>query len=85
MDLSDYIKQNDISIAKMARSMGYQENYLTNIVNKRRRAGRSLAKAIQTYTKGAVKEKDMLGLKIVSAKEEKALFEQWKKEKATTE
>lgn len=85
MELEDYLKQNGISIVKMADMIGYDGNYLVQIVGKRKKPGAKLAKAIQKFTNNEVRANDLLSAKIVTVKDEKEMFEKWKKERTTTE
>jgi transcriptional regulator with XRE-family HTH domain len=54
MKLKEYVKQNNITLSEMARSVGITPGYLSMVNRGKRRLSREVATRLNTLTKGKV-------------------------------
>lgn len=60
MKLKLYLVENKITITEFAEKLGCSRNHLGEIMNGRRKIGRSLAQLIEIKTNGEVKAEDLM-------------------------
>ncbi len=62
MQLKIYPVKNKISITEFSKELGCSRMHLNDIVNGKRKCGKSLAQLIEIKTNGEVKAEDLLNL-----------------------
>ena len=60
MELKIYLVKNRISITDFSKQLGCSRMHLNDIVNDKRKCGKSLAQLIEIKTNGEVKAKELL-------------------------